>query len=56
MKNVVFYNTNDIIDKIQYLLNNPQIIKQISDDGFGFSSKHTYKKRVAKLMEFIKTI
>jgi len=54
MINCVFYNNkNEIIDKIKYLLNNPNILNQIAIKGYELSFNHTYDKRAERILKEI---
>lgn len=54
-ENCVFYRDFDeLIDRIDYLRNNPIMVETISNAGFELAKKHTYRERVKKLLEYIK--
>lgn len=54
-KNCVMYkNFGELIERIDYLKNNPKLIEQIGNNGFNFVNRHTYTNRVKKLLEYIK--
>lgn len=46
MENCVFSEPNQIVEKLNYLFNNPDILQKIIDTGYEFvHSKHTHKHR-----------
>ena len=54
MENCVLYSSHhDMLDKLEFLKQNPNEIKKISNKGKELASKHTYNKRVEKLLEFL---
>ena len=54
MDNCVLYSSHhDMLDKISFLKQNPTEIRKISKKGKELASKHTYNKRVEKLLEFL---
>jgi len=54
MENCVFYSSHyDMLDKINFLKQNPNEIRKISKKGKELAGKHTYDKRVEKLLEFL---
>lgn len=53
-KNCVFYNTKqELFDKLRYLRDNKEVVKQIAREGHELSKKHTYEKRVSSFLKFI---
>lgn len=56
MKDIVIYtNENDLFDKINYLINNKNIISKISQEGYNnVINNHTYDNRVDILLDVIK--
>lgn len=55
MKNCVLYSSYlEMIEKLDFLKQNPNKIKHISKKGKELSTKHTYDKRVEKLLSFLK--
>jgi hypothetical protein len=54
-ENCVFYHSmDDIINKYNYLKDNPEEIKKIADAGYELSKKHTYKKRLKEVLDLLK--
>lgn len=54
-ENCVFYHSmDDIINKYNYLKDNPEEIKKIADAGHELSKKHTYKKRLEQVLDLFK--
>ena len=54
MENCVLYSSHhDMLDKVDFLKQNPNEIKKISNKGKELASNHTYNKRVEKLLEFL---
>ena len=54
-ENCVFYHSmDDIINKYNYLKDNPEEIKKIADAGYELSKKHTYKKRLEQVLDLFK--
>lgn len=51
---VMYKNLDELNLRIDYLKNNPKLIEIITQNGFNFVKKHTYNKRVEKLLEYIK--
>ena len=45
---------SDIINKYNYLKDNPEEIKKIADAGYELSKKHTYKKRLKEVLDLLK--
>ena len=45
---------DDIINKYNYLKDNPEEIKKIADAGYELSKKHTYKKRLEQVLDLFK--
>ena len=56
MEDVVIYNdTDDLIDKIDYLIKNQNIIDTISKKGYeNVIKNHTYDKRAEELISILK--
>lgn len=54
-ENCVFYHSmDDIINKYNYLKDNPEEIKKIADAGHELSKEHTYKKRLEQVLDLFK--
>jgi hypothetical protein len=54
MENVVFYRTVDeLYEKINFLKDNEDLIRTISENGYELSKKHTYKRRISSLLKYI---